>query len=271
MNNIIVSPVYEILRKEIEELKEELTNIVSSFDHLKYTICPNIQTEYMLLLGDLEYRLLKAEYSYRRIKRKIELIRAKLNRNESIDINNIDELLDEEFEAFIIELENRMDMMDEATTRYKSKILNRKEALELKTKYRKIVKKIHPDINPFVSNDQLNLYTMAVKAYKDGDLKTIRLIFNLVEDTDIDNDYDSIEELRLSKESIKESIDKVKNDIDIIKNKFPYNTKELLNNKDELRNRRKEYNKQINDYLNGIKKGEEILNELLKGNDIWQA
>ena len=273
MNNIIISPEYELLRNEIEILKEELVKVLSSFDHLKYTICPNIQMEYMLLLGDLEYRLLNAEYSYRKIKRKIELIRAKLNRNENIDINKIDELLDKELEEFLLELNNKMHMMNEALKRNQGTILNSKDSSELKSLYRKIVKKLHPDINPFINHEQLNLYYNAVNAYKDCDIKALKLIFNLIKDMNINDNYDSINELRLSKESLKESIDKVKKDIDIIKNKFPYNIRSLLNNKEELRNKRNEYEKQLNDYLNAIKKGEEILNELLDDMEdyIWQA
>ena len=139
---------------------------------------------------------------------------------------------------------------------------------------KKIVKKLHPDINPFINNEQLKLYYNAVDAYKRGDLKIIRLIFNLIEDMNIDNDYNSIEELIFYKESIKESIDKIDNDIKNIKNQFPYNIKELLINKEELKKRKREYDKQLNDYLNGINKGEEILKELLmemENNNIWQA
>lgn len=111
-NNLIISPIYEKLINEIKILRTRFTFLVLELDELRFVICKNIETKYMLELGDLEYKVFMAECEYRRNKRKLELIRAKLNRHELIDILSIEKQLDDEFYSYMQELNDMWDDLE---------------------------------------------------------------------------------------------------------------------------------------------------------------
>lgn len=77
MGQIIEFPDDKRSRERIQELKKTLEDLVFERDNLKFVICENIKTEYMLTFGSLEYKLYKAYCKYLRLKRKRDMIQAK--------------------------------------------------------------------------------------------------------------------------------------------------------------------------------------------------
>lgn len=84
MGQIIEFPDDKRAREKIQELKKTLENLVFERDNLKFVICENIKTAYMLNFGSLEYRLYKAYCKYLRLKRKRDMIQAKKNRQKKL-------------------------------------------------------------------------------------------------------------------------------------------------------------------------------------------
>ena len=114
MSNIIIFPDYAKLKDEIAELKERFINAVNERDELTFVICPNIETKYELLFGDLEYKALNAEIAYRRIKRKAELVNARKNKGQRIKLSEIEMELDDECKAFADKLAEKLDNIERA-------------------------------------------------------------------------------------------------------------------------------------------------------------
>lgn len=132
MAEIIIFPEYEKLNKEIKKLRTELSILFLERDELKLVICKNIEAEYMLRLGALECKFFEMQCAYQRIKRKAELIQARLNRQEKVDIKAIESTLDEEFAHFQQMLEEQIGKMNEAIERSQSAVLSQAETRELK-------------------------------------------------------------------------------------------------------------------------------------------
>ena len=114
MNGIIEFPQAKKLREDVERLKQELLDLVTERDELKFNICKNIKMDYMLEIGYIEYKVYEKYCEYARLRRKKELIQARKNRGEEVDIEEIDRLLDIEFEDYIHKLNEKIKDIKEA-------------------------------------------------------------------------------------------------------------------------------------------------------------
>lgn len=232
MADIILHPEYEKVCGEIIELKTQLSALLSERDELLYHICKNIEADYMIKIGTLEYKAYKYFCMTLRIKRKIELIQAKLNRQEIVALPLIEQQLDKEYAEYEQSLKDRMDTINAAVQRMAGTLLTDEEDELLKKLYRQIVKKLHPDLNPKITEEELTLFHNAVIAYENGDLTIIKSIAMMVEEiTPGGNDFglnDGLSELRATKEKFLESQKGILVQIEKIKSSFPYNQKDFL-------------------------------------------
>lgn len=240
-NEIILNLEYENLKNELLKKRTELSMLVLQRDELKYVICKNIETKYMLELGSLEYCLYQSECIIMRLKRKVELIQMRINRQEKIDVPAIDKLLDEQFREYQQKLEEKIKKMNEAIERGNGEVLTEQQAKELKKLYRAIVKALHPDLNPNVTKQQIKLFQNAVTAYKNGDLQTLRIINEMISNNHSEDDNtDNIEKMRNEVIRLDRMISSINGDIEKIKSEYPYTMKDILSDKEQLNQRKQE-------------------------------
>ena len=107
-DNIILFPDFEELKNGVEKMRTEASMLLLERDELQFVICKNIETKYMLELGAIEYRAYQAQCKALRLKRKIDLIQAKKNRQEKINLSVIEMVLDEEFAEYQKQLEEQV-------------------------------------------------------------------------------------------------------------------------------------------------------------------
>lgn len=240
-NKIILNLEYENLKKELLKKRTELSMLVLQRDELKYVICKNIETKYMLELGSLEYCLYQSECIIMRLKRKVELIQMRINRQEKIDVSAIDKLLDEQFREYQKKLEEKIKKMNEAIERDNGEVLTEQQVKELKKLYRAIVKALHPDLNPSVTKQQIKLFQNAVTAYKNGDLQTLRIINEMISNNHSEDDNtDNIEKMRDELIRLDRMISSINGDVEKIKSEYPYTMKDILFGKEQLNQRKQE-------------------------------
>ncbi|MBQ7249334.1 MAG: molecular chaperone DnaJ, partial [Deltaproteobacteria bacterium] len=182
MTDLIPFPGFEELKNEIEQLRTELSMLVLERDDLRLVVCKDLETIYLLHFGALEYRLYKTQCEYLRLKRKAELIQAHINRQERIDLERIGHKLDAEFAEYQQKLDERIEQMNAALEHGKSAWISAAEANQLKKMYRKIVKALHPDLHPELTDAQKQLFLNAVEAYEKGDATSLEVIAAMVAD-----------------------------------------------------------------------------------------
>lgn len=247
--NVIVFPDFEKLKNEIEKMRTELSMLLLERDELQFVICKNIETEYMLKLGSIEYKAYEAQCAVLRLKRKIELIQAKKNRQEKVIVSAIEETLDSEFAEYQKQLDEQIDKMNDALKRSKAEVLSDEDNKKLKKLYRKIVKALHPDINPDVSEAQVQLFDNAVQAYKNGDLNTLRIIGEMVGNSPLPEQHkDALTQLNEEKERLQHLLKAIRDSIEQIKSEFPYTMKEIIEDEEQTEQKKKELENILSQY-----------------------
>lgn len=265
MSSVIIFPEFEELKNETEKLRTELSMLMLERDELCMVECKNIEMAYMLKLGSLEYKVFETQCSFLRLKRKVKLIQAKKNRQEKVNIQAIETLLDNEFAEYQEKLEEQLNKMNSALDRSKGKFLSDEDTRELKQLYHKIVKALHPDLNPNLTPAQQGLFYRAVSAYENGDLDSMRIIAEMLPDTAHTNLHeDAMSELIKERDRLKKLIETVKENIEKIKSEYPYNVKDLVRDEEKIAERRAELQDTLQQYEEAIKLYRDRIEELLR-------
>ena len=267
MCNIIASSEYEQLLEEAKRLQADLSALIMERDELKHHVCKDLQMDYMLKLGTLEYKVFELQCKILRIKRKIELIQMHFNRQEIVNIIEIECQLDVEYAQYQEQLNEKIDEINAALERNGMTQLSPDEVREIRKLYNQIVKKLHPDMNLNVTERELKLFSKAVEAYKNADLETLRSIAIMISEiSDYDETTDSMNELKEKIAKLKQLITVVSNEIEKIKQSFPYNQKDLLSNPAKIEERKNELHEILEEYKEIYAIYEQKLNDMLGGN-----
>ncbi len=247
---IILFPEFVTLKQDVEKLRTEVSMLLLERDELRFVVCKNIETAYMLALGSLEYKTFELQCKVLRLRRKIDLIQAKKNRQEIIVLSAIEEALDKEFAEYQCRLDEKIDKMNKALDHSKGTPLTEEEAKEIKKIYRKIVKALHPDLHPEVTPAQVQLFQNAVEAYEHGDLNSLRIISTMVaEPIVVEPSKSALAVLAKEKERLTKAIELIREQIAHIKSEFPYSMKELVESPEKIAEKKAE----IEEALAGLK------------------
>jgi len=264
-SNIILFPDFQQLKDDVERLRSELSMMLLERDELQFVVCKNIETKYMLKLGSLEYKAYEAQCSAYRLKRKLELIQARKNRQEKVDISKIEEILDIEFKEYQEELDNQINQMNKALLRSKANRLSEEDSKELKKFYRKIMKTLHPDINTKVTEALLRLYDNALTAYKNGDLNSLKIIYEMVGEPILPEiNQDAMSQLTKEKERLEDMLKEIKEKIELIQSKYPYSMKEILKDSKKTAQKKTELENILSQYEEMVKVYKVRIEEMLR-------
>lgn len=144
---------------------------------------------------------------------------------------------------------SRIDKVTAAIKRSKAEVLSDEENKELKKLYRKIAKALHPDINPDVSEAQVQLFDNAVSAYKSGDLGTLRIISEMVGNNPLPEQHkDAMTQLVEERERLEGLLESIRESIENIKSEYPYTMKDILEDTKKTEQKKQELESVIEQY-----------------------
>lgn len=162
------------LRERIRATRMSIVEMLARIDDINLQQIPQIRMDYALKIGCWEQELLVAELAGRRAKRRLALAQAQANHGEEINLSQIEAELDEE----LAEWQEKVDIARasyEATMRERLSVtpLSVVDGKELKSLYRKLVKRLHPDVCRS-KEDCTTLFKLAQFAFKQGDIEMLR-------------------------------------------------------------------------------------------------
>ena len=96
MEDATFNEEFKKCRFRYNALKERVANAIETYSHLVDTQGPNIETQYMMLVGQFECQAKRRGLEVRRWKRRLALRQEYFNRGETPDPVAIEALLDKE-------------------------------------------------------------------------------------------------------------------------------------------------------------------------------
>lgn len=175
-NQIEIHPEIKKLLEEYNKLKDEIAKLIEEKEHIVTTVIPNLEAEYKVKIGYLEYKCFVFEIEIRRLNREIQIRQAAANRGQNIDEAQIKKQLEKEFEAWKIQIEDMKNEIDKADRYLKIPTMTKEESAEFKKLYRNIVKKLHPDINPNVTENEKLLWLRVNEFYSNVILQELTML-----------------------------------------------------------------------------------------------
>ncbi|MDO5295510.1 MAG: hypothetical protein Q4F00_02550 [bacterium] len=261
---LVVIPAHEELKRKVEKLRAEVSMLVLERDQLRYVVCRNLERAYMLAVGALEHQAFEAKCAVLRLKRKLEMIQAKRNREETVVLAQINKALDVEFAEYQQKLNEQIEKINQAIEDSKCRQLSDDETKELKKMYSAIVKAMHPDLHPNQSEAEQKLFINAIKAYKNGDIKTIRIIYTMREKYIPEENEDIAATLSKDKKRLEGVLTALKEEIAKIKAEFPCTMEAFLDDQEQIEAKKRELQATIDQYQDMIKKYQERIDEIMR-------
>ncbi len=214
-------------QEKIQSLRGTLAELYERKDHLLTYEKDLLTALYIKALGNLQHERMLSDITLRRLKRKAELMQAKINRGEKPDVEQIEQTLTQEFERFQQLLQEHLDDIKHAQEVLDAPLLSDEDSLEMKTIYHQLVKRLHPDWNPDLTEKEKDLFLRAQVAYKMANLHELRNIL-LMLDTGKEIGLSSISEADAMIEKLEKSLSDLRERIKKIEAEFPFTFREQL-------------------------------------------
>lgn len=214
---------------------------------------------YIQEFGELTAEVFKAKIECIRLKKTISFCQKALNVGKKIDVNAMDKAIEGEMLVYKAELQS---MLEENKIASKAISSDRFDVTFAKKIFRRLTKKLHPDINKMTEKDPRleDLWNKIMRAYRANDVERleelevlVNAIFKELGEDALDIDYQDLED-RIKALEIK---------IKIILSDKPYTYGELLNDEEKVKAKKEEMQKELKEFKDYAIELEGILADLL--------
>ena len=248
---IDISPRLKQLKAVYERLQQVYAELIAKRDDLTEHEIPRLEALYMDAIGQMLYEEL-LQYDIALLKSERDLLQAYINRGEEPDIEDVEEKVGQQAQTFNENIHREEERINQAKAYIEEhKEENSKDAeaekLELKQIYKRLVRRLHPDLHPEQTEWERELFMKVQEAYRNEDLERLR---ELEAELDAgmpssDAESDSIEEWEKRVECLKQQIADIEKEIYEIEHEFPFTYREKLNDQEWIVAQREEINVRI--------------------------
>jgi uncharacterized small protein (DUF1192 family) len=158
-----------------EALRQEYITLLNEKEVLQQWARPQLLALYATRIGTFQVNLLQLQLRVKALKRKLEMLRGALARQEHPDLIAIElavaaELAEAE-QAIMQEtaaIESGRDLLNH--------LISNEDSTALRQLYKSMAKRLHPDVNPQLTEAQQQLWQLAKEAYEACDLEKLKAL-----------------------------------------------------------------------------------------------
>jgi hypothetical protein len=213
-----------------DKLRLELEDLIYEKDYLDCHLLPQLNAKYNATLGTYKLEMTQIRLGIMTYQRKIEVIQSLINHGE------YEENLDDILKKFDVDLERQMAHWEKTIVKAieytNNPDLEDVDANEIKSDYKFIMKRIHPDLNSEYNPDLIDkfehLYNIAYRAYKNGNGHELHAVRQIITKYYGDDKVKSDDDLREEVDRFQESLFSIKKYIRTKHHSFPYNNKDMI-------------------------------------------
>ena len=253
LTTLVPDPEREAAMRRLAELGEEYAGLLAEYVNMSGPRARCLDAEYQLAFGQKEATVMKLEMEINRIRREITIVQAALNHGHGITEEEVEQILAEEFQEYLAKVEELERKVEDAKRLIGcSQSVSAEEFQEIKSLFRSLVKRLHPDLNPGLPPLAGELMRRAMDAYAGNSLPELRLLNDLTDEmmegkSDFSQKMGECQSGDLCRRirEMEEKIKSVSLRIGELKSHFPFTEEKLLSDPDAVSDRRAALDRRI--------------------------
>ena len=233
-------------QEELQLLSATFIEKDDEFRHLSGTGKLELEALYMTKIGNRQLELLNLQLEIKSMQRKIEEFNAFFQRNEKPSLASINAKILLEMTEVKEQLTKQKEMIVAAGD-FLNNLIIPANPKELKEVYRRLAKKLHPDVSGNDSDKLNSIWLLVLEAYNRGDLEALKSL-KIVYADELKNIREQEDDEAMIKEKItflKSSIKSLNDKISVVLSNFPYTVEALLRNDDLIEIENEKIDKEI--------------------------
>lgn len=260
--NLVPTSEKEMLKEKYLVLKSECVKLLTDKEMLLQQGKPQLEALYISKIGYRQLQLLKIQFETKRLKKMSELAVTYLNKNKPIDWNVVSTTTNDSLKQDYKKIMQEASKIDQANILLNN-LISTEESVELRNHYRQLAKKLHPDVNPDLSENKKKLWYAVKRAYELCELESLKAFSIMIQDMESISEKFSIGEFQSQIELLKKTIEKLIFEIEQIHSVFPFNIEDNLGNEEWVNQQNEQTEVLIKQELERRKKYKERI-DLLK-------
>ena len=250
-------------QERLTELRKRFLDLYTKHKFMIENDMLVLNSIYLEKIGHLQLKLLQKQAESARYKMKMMLLQAAVNRNEKPNLEEIEQQVEAKMQSHYARI-NEQTMAIEAAKHVLSNMMSEEDSRKLKELFRLLCKRLHPDLNPDLTREEIDLFVKVKAAYELKDIAELQGILLYLDGAGSDNPLDLTPEERMARiQRLEKSINELDIKINELRLSFPFNIEEQIMDDNYIAGRQEEINAQCYAVDNDIAQYKEIISLIL--------